>query len=121
MRNVDHSAEHGDVFHIVADATKRHILDLVREREWSVGELVMYFGLPQPAVSKHLRALREAHLVDVRVDGQRRWYRLRPESLRPVADWIDPYREVVNRRNSQPVENDARVMEFPIENTSRVG
>ena len=85
---------HPDVFHILADPTKRKILDLVREREWSVGELVNYFGLPQPAVSKHLRALREANMVDVRVDGQRRWYRLRADSLEAVGDWIEPYRSL---------------------------
>lgn len=83
-----------DVFHILADPTKRKILDLVREREWSVGELVNYFGLPQPAVSKHLRALREANMVEVRVDGQRRWYRLRADSLAAVGDWIEPFRSL---------------------------
>jgi DNA-binding transcriptional ArsR family regulator len=91
MRDIERTQEM-DVFHILADPTKRQILDLVREREWSVGELVNHFQLPQPAVSKHLRALREAHLVEVRVDGQRRWYRLRADSLASVGDWIEPYR-----------------------------
>ena len=90
-----------DVFHILADPTKRKILDLVREREWSVGELVDYFQLPQPAVSKHLRALREAHMVEVRVDGQRRWYRLRAESLAAVGDWIEPYRRLWSGSESE--------------------
>jgi DNA-binding transcriptional ArsR family regulator len=121
MRDIEQAPEHVDVFHILADPTKRRILDLVREREWSVGELVMYFGLPQPAVSKHLRALREAQLVEVRVDGQRRWYRLRPESLAPVAEWIEPYRTLWSNHGSHSDGDDVRVTEFPIEPTSKVG
>jgi DNA-binding transcriptional ArsR family regulator len=121
MRDIEQVSEHMDVFHILADPTKRRILDLVREREWSVGELVMFFGLAQPAVSKHLRALREAHLVSVRVDGQRRWYRLRPESLAPVAEWIEPYRTLWGNRESHLDGNDVRVTEFPSEPSTKVG
>ena len=77
----------------VAERSRRRILDLLRDRQHSVNELVPQIGLSQPAVSKHLKVLREAGLVEVRVDGKRRWYRLRAEPLAEVADWLEPYRE----------------------------
>jgi DNA-binding transcriptional ArsR family regulator len=80
-------------FELVADPTRRSILDLLRERERSVGELVERIGLSQPGVSKHLRALREAGLVGVRRDAQRRLYRLEPEQLSEIDVWLTPYRE----------------------------
>jgi DNA-binding transcriptional ArsR family regulator len=79
-------------FAIVAEPTRRRILDLLRERARSVGELVAELGLSQPGVSKHLRVLREADLVGVRRDAQRRWYELRTEPLRELDDWLEPYR-----------------------------
>ena len=80
-------------FELVADGTRRRILDLLRERERSVGELVARLGLTQPAVSKHLRTLREAGLVRVRRDAQRRWYQLRAEPLAELDAWLEPYRQ----------------------------
>jgi DNA-binding transcriptional ArsR family regulator len=80
-------------FELVADANRRQILDLLRERERSVGELVARLGLTQPAVSKHLRTLREAGLVRVRRDAQRRWYQLRAEPLAELDAWLEPYRQ----------------------------
>jgi len=80
-------------FELVAEPTRRGILDLLRERERSVGELVERIGLSQPGVSKHLRALREAGLVEVRRDAQRRWYRLQPQPLAEIDSWLRPYRE----------------------------
>lgn len=80
-----------DVFTIIGDPTKRRILELTRDREWCVNELVENLGLSQPAISKHLRSLREAHLVTVRVDGQRRWYRLIPEEMRPLKEWVSAF------------------------------
>jgi DNA-binding transcriptional ArsR family regulator len=68
------------------------ILDLLRDGERSVNELVASLDLSQPGVSKHLKVLREAGLVDVRPDGKRRWYGLRAEPLAEVADWLEPYR-----------------------------
>src|SRR3982751_5060 len=65
-------------FAVLAEPSRREILDLLRERERSVGELVDHLRLSQPGVSKHLRVLREAGLVDVRVDAQRRVYRVQP-------------------------------------------
>ena len=80
-------------FELVAEPTRRSILDLLREGERSVGELVQHVGLSQPGVSKHLRALREAGLVEVRREAQRRWYGLRPEPLAEIDHWLAPYRE----------------------------
>jgi DNA-binding transcriptional ArsR family regulator len=79
-------------FELVAEPTRRRILDLVRDRERSVGDLVEHLGLSQPGVSKHLRVLREAGLVDVRHDAQLRLYRLRPEPLSEIDAWLEPYR-----------------------------
>ena len=79
-------------FEVLAEPTRRRILDLLRVRERSVGELVAALALSQPGVSKHLRVLREAGLVDVRSDAQRRLYRVRPEPLRAIDEWLEPYR-----------------------------
>ncbi len=79
-------------FDVLTDASRRRILDLLREREHLVGELVDDLGLSQPGVSKHLRVLREAGLVRVRVDAQRRWYGLDPLPLSEVDRWLAPYR-----------------------------
>jgi DNA-binding transcriptional ArsR family regulator len=81
-------------FELLAEPTRRRILDLLRDGERPVGELVEWLKMSQPAVSKHLRVLRESGLVDVRVDAQRRLYRLRPEPLREVDAWIEPYRQL---------------------------
>lgn len=59
-----------------------------------MGELVEKLTLTQPTVSKHLRVLREAGLVEVRHDAQRRWYRLRPEPLIEIDSWLAPYRQL---------------------------
>lgn len=79
-------------FEVLTDANRRRILDLLRERERPVGGLVEELGISQPGVSKHLRVLREAGLVDVRVDAQRRLYGLRAEPLAEVDAWLAPYR-----------------------------
>jgi DNA-binding transcriptional ArsR family regulator len=81
-------------FDVVAEPTRRRILDLLRERSRPVGELVELFGLSQPLISKHLRVLRDAGLVRVRQDAQRRWYELRPEPLVEVDAWLEPYRRL---------------------------
>jgi DNA-binding transcriptional ArsR family regulator len=79
-------------FEVLAEANRRHILDLLRERERAVGDLVDQLAVSQPAVSKHLRVLREAGFVDVRSDAQRRLYRVRTEPLRAIDEWLEPYR-----------------------------
>src|SRR4051794_29649462 len=85
-------------FELVAEPTRRRILDLLRDDERSVGELVDALGVSQPGVSKHLRTLRDAGLVNVRADAQRRLYELRPEPLAEVDAWIAPYRRLWSRR-----------------------
>jgi len=80
-------------FAVLAEPHRRDILDLLRVGERPVGELVGLLSLTQPAVSKHLKVLREAGLVDVRRDAQRRWYRLRPEPLVEIDTWLAPYRK----------------------------
>jgi len=80
------------IFETLADDTRRRILDLLRTRERAVGELVATLGMSQPGVSRHLRLLRDAGLVESRVDAQRRVYRLRAESLRELDAWLEPYR-----------------------------
>jgi DNA-binding transcriptional ArsR family regulator len=77
----------------LADPSRREILNLLRSGERSVTELVDRLRLSQPGVSKHLKALREAGLVEVRPEGKRRWYGLRAEPLAEVAAWLEPYRE----------------------------
>lgn len=81
-------------FDVLAESTRRRILDLLRERPRLVGELAQRLGLTQPGTSKHLRVLREAGLVQVRPDAQRRWYELCPEPLREVDNWLRPYRQL---------------------------
>jgi DNA-binding transcriptional ArsR family regulator len=83
-----------DVLDALAEPRRRRILDALREGESSVGSLVEQLGGSQPLVSKHLRVLREAGLVEVRVDGQRRLYRLRPEPLIELDAWLEPYRQM---------------------------
>jgi DNA-binding transcriptional ArsR family regulator len=81
-------------FEALAQPTRREILDLLRDRERSVGELVERVSLSQPGVSKHLRVLRDAGLVRVRVDAQRRLYGIRPEPLSEIDAWLGPYRHL---------------------------
>src|SRR5229473_2458626 len=81
-------------FEVLAEPNRRRILELLGASERPVGELVRELSLSQPAVSKHLRVLREAGLVRVRTDGQRRMYRLLPEPLRAIDEWLAPYRRM---------------------------
>src|SRR5215467_11005355 len=81
-----------EVLEAIAEPTRRQILDAVRERECSVSDLVERVGMHQPGVSRHLKVLRDAGLVEVRRDAQRRLYRLRAEPLRELDQWLEPYR-----------------------------
>lgn len=85
-------------FDVLAEPTRRRILDLLLERPRLVGELTDQLGLSQPGTSKHLRVLRDAGLVNVRVDAQRRWYELRTEPLVEIDAWLAPYRRLWNER-----------------------
>lgn len=80
------------VLEAIAQPTRRRILDAIRGGERSVGELVERVGMHQPGVSRHLRVLRDAGLVEVRRDAQRRLYRLRPAPLKELDEWLEPYR-----------------------------
>jgi DNA-binding transcriptional ArsR family regulator len=85
-------------FDVLAEPQRRRILDLLRDGERPVGELVDRLEISQPGVSKHLRVLRDAGLVSVRPEGQRRWYGVRPEALAEVDRWLAPYRRLCGRR-----------------------
>src|SRR5690606_11332378 len=86
-----------DIFDVIADGTRRDILQLLRERSaageqgTSVSQIVQELGVSQPTVSKHLKVLREAHLVSVREEGQHRFYSLAAEPLEQVDDWLVPF------------------------------
>lgn len=77
---------------MLAEPMRRRMLDLLLEGPRPVGELAELLGLSQPGTSKHLRVLREAGLVRVRQDAQRRWYELRAEPLTEIDAWLEPYR-----------------------------
>jgi DNA-binding transcriptional ArsR family regulator len=80
-----------DAFRAVAEPTRRAILDELARGDRSVTELCALFDVSQPAISQHLRVLREAGLVEPRREGRRQIYRLEPEALRPVRDWVAHY------------------------------
>jgi DNA-binding transcriptional ArsR family regulator len=106
------------VLEVIAEPTRRRILDAVREGERSVNELVEQVGMHQPGVSRHLKVLRDAGLVEVRRDAQRRLYRLRAEPLMELDAWLEPYRaewagrldslERHLRRTARPVPETAK-------------
>jgi DNA-binding transcriptional ArsR family regulator len=79
-------------FEVLAEPGRRRILDLLRRGERPVGDIVDRLVVSQPAVSKHLRVLRDAGFVEARIDAQRRVYRLRPQALREIDIWLEPYR-----------------------------
>jgi DNA-binding transcriptional ArsR family regulator len=85
-------------FDVLAEPTRRRILDVLLEAPHSVNDLVGRLALTQPQASKHLRVLREAGLVRVRRDAQRRFYELRPEPLAEVDAWLAPYRRLWSDR-----------------------
>lgn len=80
------------VFQVLAEPRRLAILELLREGEKPVGELAERLGASQPAMSKHLRVLKDAGLVDVRPDAQQRFYRIRARPLAELDDWLAPYR-----------------------------
>lgn len=85
-------------FEVLAEPTRRRILDLLLVQPRLVGELADLLKISQPGVSKHLRVLREVGLVRVRQDAQRHWYELRPEPLAEVEAWLAPYRQFMEAR-----------------------
>ena len=83
-----------DAFEIVAEPTRRRILDLLLTGERPVGDLVTDLGMSQPGVSRHLRVLRDAGLVASRTDAQRRLYSINPGPLVELDEWLAPYRRL---------------------------
>ncbi len=82
------------IFTVLAEPKRREILDLLRDGERPAGSIVEEIGLAQPTVSQHLKVLREAGLVAVRADANRRVYRLRPAALLELDAWLEPYRQL---------------------------
>ncbi len=80
------------LFETLADPSRRRILALLRHGEQSAGDLVAALQMSQPAVSKHLKVLRDSGFAEVRADAQRRLYRLRPEPLAELDTWLEPFR-----------------------------
>jgi DNA-binding transcriptional ArsR family regulator len=87
-----------DAFNAVAEPRRRQILDLLAEGERPVNDLVALLGVGQPAVSKHLRVLREVGAVEVRDAGRQRLYRINPASLKPIHDWVANLERVWSER-----------------------
>ena len=92
------SSTTSDVFNAVAESRRREILDTLIAGEKAVGTIVNDLSIPQPQVSKHLRVLSEVGLVSCRAEGRRRLYRLEPEHLRPLQDWLATYERALNER-----------------------
>src|SRR5256885_7042876 len=87
-RSVTYSAE--SAFHALADPTRRALLDLLRQGSRPAGQIARAFPVSRPAISKHLRQLRKAHLVVETRSGRHRLYRLNPEPLKAVDSWLEP-------------------------------
>jgi DNA-binding transcriptional ArsR family regulator len=80
-----------DAFNAIAEPKRRELLGLLERQELSVNEIVERLGWSQPMVSKHLKVLKEVGLVRERQDGRQRFYRLNPEQLKPIYDWVAPF------------------------------
>lgn len=87
-----------DLFEVLADPTRRRVVDALRHGEQQVNDVVERLDIHQSGVSRHLRILREAGFVQVRPDGQRRLYSLRPEPFQQLDGWLDAYRELWEER-----------------------
>ena len=98
MRPVARSSTTSDVFNAIAEAHRREVLDALITGEKAVGAIVNDLSMSQPQVSKHLRVLSEVGLVRCRAEGRRRLYRLEPEHLRPLREWLVKYEQAWNDR-----------------------
>ena len=91
-----------DTFNALAEPNRRRLLEAIRQEPCTVNMLVTRTGLSQPAVSKHLKYLRDANLVMVKPDGQKRWYALNPIPLEEIEEFLEPYRQLfLNRQDVQ--------------------
>jgi DNA-binding transcriptional ArsR family regulator len=91
---MEYTSMTADAFSVLAEPTRRRILDELRIAELKVGDLVERLGISQPATSKHLKVLREAGLVSCRPAAQQRIYRLEARQLAGLDDWLAPYRRL---------------------------
>ena len=96
-----HHVHGNNVYHAIADPTRREILDLLSASERSVKELTAEFAVSQPAISQHLRELKEARLVAARKIGREHRYRLTTAPLRPVMTWLDGFRRLADPQGHQ--------------------
>ena len=87
-----------DTFNALAEPNRRRLLEAIRQEPCTVNMLVSRSDLSQPAVSKHLKYLREANLVMVKPDGQKRWYALNPIPLEEIEEFLEPYRQLFLNR-----------------------
>jgi DNA-binding transcriptional ArsR family regulator len=92
MRNRSVSYSPESAFQALADPTRRAVLDLLRKGSQPAGQIAECFPVSRPAISKHLRLLRRAHLVQERKQGRHRFYQLNPEALKAVDSWLQQYR-----------------------------
>ena len=95
---VARSSTTSDVFYALAETRRRDVLDALITGEKAVGTIVNALSMPQPQVSKHLRVLSEVGLVKCRAEGRRRLYRLEPERLGPMHEWLAKYEQALNDR-----------------------
>ena len=94
---------HSDVFSVIADPTRRRIVRILAEQTHTVGAVVEKLSMSQPTISKHLKVLRDADVVSVTVEGQRRLYSLNPEVFATVTDWINETVQIARRASEAPV------------------
>lgn len=94
---------HSDVFSVIADPTRRRIVRILAEQTHTVGAVVEKLGMSQPTISKHLKVLRDADVVSVTVEGQRRLYSLNPEVFAAVTEWINETVQIALRASEAPV------------------
>ncbi len=92
--------------HALAEPTRREILRLVRDEERTVGDIASHFPVTRPAISQHLRVLADADLVSIRPEGNRNYYRARPEGLADLRDWLDSFWRSSLRNLKVEVERD---------------
>jgi len=111
-----------DVISLLADPTRRKIIELLAEDDLAAGEIAAHFNIARPGVSRHLRQLREGGLVSVTRSGQKQIYRLEVEQLMEIDQWLTPIRSFWNNRldaldtelrRGRDVEHDAPATESP--------
>ena len=94
---------HSDVFSVIADPTRRRIVRILAEQTHTVGAVVEKLGMSQPTISKHLKVLRDADVVSVTVEGQRRLYSLNPDVFATVTEWINETVQIARQSNEAHV------------------